>query len=500
MRFVGGVVSLLLLTIFLQTRRSVWAFAPHALYSHTLQSTTMPPQSTFSPSKLHIRWHKRTIKFPFYPPTASKTPASKSALRALPLGNSLFSPLHSNVQYCFSILLLLGTFGISMERRTTWGKALSAPLTTMAAALLVANLRLIPFASQTYQFVNSQLIPLAVPLLLYDSDLRRVLKDTGSLLIAFVVGAVATIVATLVVYPFLPMTKALGSEGYKIACALAARHIGGAINFVAVAETMQISGTAVSAAIAADNVVVALYFALLFALSGPPDDDSLYNETNRTTVDEQTTEVSIVSENEFGLQEFGKEKVERQEAGITLPTLAVAISVASSLVTAGGLLTRLLLPSGTSALPLTSVLTVAAATMAPKFFSRIRMAGSALGILFIQLFFAASGASGSIGLVVRKAPSLFAFSALQIAVHFAVLMGLGKGILRLKSRELYLSSNANVGGPTTAAAMAQAKNWKRLVMPALLIGILGYASATAIALLLGPILLRLPVLPWTANL
>src|SRR6056300_443264 len=121
-----------------------------------------------------------------------------------------------------------------MELRTTWGKALSAPLTTMAAALLVANLRLIPFASQTYQFVNSQLIPLAVPLLLYDSDLRRVLKDTGSLLIAFVVGAVATIVATLVVYPFLPMTKALGSEGYKIACALAARHIGGAINFVAV--------------------------------------------------------------------------------------------------------------------------------------------------------------------------------------------------------------------------------------------------------------------------
>jgi len=72
-------------------------------------------------------------------------------------------------------------------------------------------------------------------------------------------------------------------------------------------------------------------------------------------------------------------------------------------------------------------------------------------------------------------------------------MTLGRWICRIPPRELYLASNANVGGPTTAAAMAQAKQWNRLVLPALLIGVLGYASATAIALALGPVLLRLPV-------
>ena len=71
---------------------------------------------------------------------------------------------------------------------------------------------------------------------------------------------------------------------------------------------------------------------------------------------------------------------------------------------------------------------------------------------------------------------------------------MGKYILKLDDKELYLASNANVGGPTTAAAMAQAKNWTRLVMPALLIGIFGYATATAIALGLGGILVRLPVI------
>jgi hypothetical protein len=83
---------------------------------------------------------------------------------------------------------------------------------------------------------------------------------------------------------------------------------------------------------------------------------------------------------------------------------------------------------------------------------------------------------------------------LQIAVHYLVLVAVGRGLFRLPIQELHLASNANVGGPTTAAAMAQAKQWKRLVLPALLVGILGYAIATGIALALGPILLRLPTL------
>jgi uncharacterized membrane protein len=45
-----------------------------------------------------------------------------------------------------------------------------------------------------------------------------------------------------------------------------------------------------------------------------------------------------------------------------------------------------------------------------------------------------------------------------------------------------------MGGPTTAAAMAVAKNWKDLVIPAVLCGTLGYAIATFIGVGLGNIL------------
>ncbi|GKY99741.1 hypothetical protein MPSEU_000928000 [Mayamaea pseudoterrestris] len=432
----------------------------------------------------------------------------------------LHPSLHANPSYCLTALLLLGTFGVKLEQRTKLGKALSAPLATMAIALIAANLKLIPFASPMYDMVNSHLVGLAVPMLLMDSNqIRKLFRKKSktsstsdqnpnlkSLLGAFVVGTIGTLVATLIVYPLIPLrglsassssvatasTPASANVGWKIACALAARHIGGAINFVAVAETLSIPGTVVSAAIAADNVVVALYFAALFALAKPASATTTSTDELKT----KTSTATVVSDSELEFTIIDDEDADQDPANqqITLSSIGMALSTASGLVTLGGIITKAILPKGTSALPLTSLLTVTAATMFPKYFMKIRSAGSALGILAIQLFFAASGAAGSIALVLQQAPALFAFSALQIAVHFGILMGVGRGIFKLPLRELYLASNACVGGPTTAAAMATAKEWKALILPALWIGILGYAIATALALAMGPVLLRLPLL------
>ena len=49
-------------------------------------------------------------------------------------------------------ILWLSSFGISLERRTVLGKALSAPLATMALALFVANIGLLPFQSPVCKY------------------------------------------------------------------------------------------------------------------------------------------------------------------------------------------------------------------------------------------------------------------------------------------------------------------------------------------------------------
>jgi uncharacterized membrane protein len=46
-------------------------------------------------------------------------------------------------------------------------------------------------------------------------------------------------------------------------------------------------------------------------------------------------------------------------------------------------------------------------------------------------------------------------------------------------------------GPTTAAGMAAAKGWRSSLIPALLVGILGYATATFIGVAAGAVFQRM---------
>ena len=56
-------------------------------------------------------------------------------------------------------------------------------------------------------------------------------------------------------------------------------------------------------------------------------------------------------------------------------------------------------------------------------------------------------------------------------------------LLRLNLEELLLAMNATLGGPPTAAAMANSAGWPRLVLPGLLIGLWGYVIGTPIGVL-----------------
>ena len=70
------------------------------------------------------------------------------------------------------------------------------------------------------------------------------------------------------------------------------------------------------------------------------------------------------------------------------------------------------------------------------------------------------------------------------SIHLAVCLAGGR-LLRLPMQAVLIASNANVGGPATAAAMASSKGWQHMIQPAMLTGSLGYAVATAIGTAMG---------------
>ena len=68
-------------------------------------------------------------------------------------------------------------------------------------------------------------------------------------------------------------------------------------------------------------------------------------------------------------------------------------------------------------------------------------------------------------------------------------MLLGK-LLRINLEDLLLASNATLGGPPTAAAMAISRGWPKLALPALLIGLWGYTIGTIVGVSVANTLLQ----------
>ena len=63
---------------------------------------------------------------------------------------------------------------------------------------ILVNIGVLPVEAPIYNSINKFLVPMAVPLLLFTADLRRVIKDTGTLFVAFCIGAVATLTSTAI--------------------------------------------------------------------------------------------------------------------------------------------------------------------------------------------------------------------------------------------------------------------------------------------------------------
>lgn len=358
----------------------------------------------------------------------------------------------------WAVMLTIAVLGLALER-TKFGAYLSGAVISIVLGMVVSNFGWLPHSSLVYDVVWDWLLLLGIPLLLLEADLRRIIKESGPLLLAFLIGGVGTILGAFAAYGVVP----LGAEGWKMTSVLTASYIGGSVNYMATAKALELEGDSslLAAGAAADNLAMALFFVVLFAL---PSWGWLRSKfAGRSTIDE-TEDVDV------GGAEINP---------ISSLSLGSAVAVAFLVCAVGLAVGDLLGFAGAGVLVITA-LSVGIATLGRRWVGCV--AGHReLGMGLMQIFFVVIGLSADVGLVFEVAPMLFAFLAVMLFVHLSFLLVGGK-LCGLDLREIVLASNANCGGPTTAAAMAISKKWNSMVAPIILCGTLGYAGANFVGL------------------
>ncbi len=105
--------------------------------------------------------------------------------------------------------------------------------------------------------------------------------------------------------------------------------------------------------------------------------------------------------------------------------------------------------------------------------------GEELGNFLLHLFFAVLGAGTVLSTLVGDGPIFFLFLVILVAIH-AFVVFVGGRLAKVEIETLCVASQATVGGPSTALALAISKRWSPLVTPAVLLGVLGYATGNYI--------------------
>ena len=378
---------------------------------------------------------------------------------------TLISP--ENHLILFAVIVAAAALGIWSEHKK-WLGQVSGILITMIVMSILSMSGVVPVASnpkfkvEVYELIFSYFIPISIPLMLMGSNITRIIREGGKLLVAFLIGALGVILGSLLAF----YTINLGPDSGNAAGVIAATLIGGSMNFIATGEIINFSTHPLfSATIAVDNFAANAYILLLFA-------------------------VPSIS---FLARFFVKPKAENREATeknpseetypITMERIAISILIAAVVAGAGSLLSDLVQKVYSTRMSMSilmiTLLAVLLANLFPKKLKKLEDTAFAIGLWMMYVFLAAIGASTNLADMLHVGPAVLGFYLIIMFFHFIFLVSLAK-LFKLDVYEVIISSAANIMGPSVAAPMTASLGQKKLITPGILVGILGYVIGTFI--------------------
>ena len=398
----------------------------------------------------------------------------------------------SDTWVLWTIIIVFASASIYLEQHYKWAEKLSGPVVGLILAIAAVNLNIIPTEAPVYDIIWEYCIPLSVSMLLFRADIKSIVKNTCKMFLCFNISAIGTLLGVVVAFFLL---KGILPDIDKLAGMATGGYIGGGVNLFAIASSLNPSKTLMSAYLVADNFMMALAFLVLLWIPS----STYFKARFRHPFQAKLEETGVSSETKTMSAAFwGKKEISLLDIAMTIATAFVIVTVSTKL--AGWLKVQYAAPEGGdlwSGLPsmilgnqfvVLTLVSIVTATLFPKYFNSLKGAQE-IGTFMIYTFFVVIGCPAVLRDVIVSAPLLFVFSGLIAAINIAWTLFCGKLFLQ-NIEELTIASNANLGGPSTAAAMAVAKGYGDLVIPGILVGLWGYIIATPLGLFMSAWLKR----------
>lgn len=147
---------------------------------------------------------------------------------------SLIHP--ENYWVLWAILIGWAAVAIVLEQKYSWALKLSGAIIALIGAMLLSNLGVIPLESPVYDTVWSYVVPLAIPLLLFQSNIVKVWQESKRVLIIFLISTIGTVAGTITAF-FL--FKDIIPQVNHIAAMLSGSYTGGGRKLCSYGDTLR---------------------------------------------------------------------------------------------------------------------------------------------------------------------------------------------------------------------------------------------------------------------
>ncbi len=337
---------------------------------------------------------------------------------------------------------------------------LGAALLAILFGALLSNFGIVTAASPIYDTISGSVTSLAIAWLLLAVNLADIKKAGGRMVGAFLIAVVGTALGAFV--GALIFAGRFEAETWKLAGTLAGTYSGGGVNFVAVGRGLGLPDVLFAGATAADNTMTAIWLGANLVLP------LWLVRFFPTPVPGAGKESDAEVEHPF----FSRSPLSTLD-------LASLIAVGFVLLVAADWLGALV-PAVPSVLWLTT-LALVVGHIGP-----FRQAPGAmqLGALALHFFFVIIGIYSRIDMILLVGVTVFFYTAVVVGVHGVVVYSMGR-LLNMDIGTVSVASQAAVGGPSSAVAVAIARGWNELVLPGIAVGLLGYAVGNYVGFGLG---------------